>query len=38
MAYNKPTLKAQYENFIGGEWRAPIDRNYFEATSPIDNK
>lgn len=38
MAYDKPTFKAQYENFIGGEWVSPVDGKYFEAISPIDNK
>ena len=38
MAYEKPQFKAQYENFIGGAWVAPVDGNYFEAISPIDNK
>ena len=38
MAFTKPELKAQYENFIGGEWVAPVDGKYFEATSPIDNQ
>jgi aldehyde dehydrogenase len=38
MSYVKPTFKAQYENFIGGEWVAPVDGNYFEAISPIDNQ
>ncbi len=38
MAYAKPKFKAQYENFIGGEWVSPIDGKYFEAISPIDNK
>lgn len=38
MAYQKPEFKVQYENFIGGEWVAPVDGNYFEAISPIDNK
>ncbi len=38
MAFEKPTFKAQYENFIGGEWVAPVDGNYFEALSPIDNR
>ena len=36
MAYQKPEFKAQYENYIGGEWTAPIDGNYFDDTSPID--
>ncbi|MEA3523738.1 MAG: aldehyde dehydrogenase family protein, partial [Campylobacterota bacterium] len=38
MSYTKPEFKAQYENFIGGEWVAPVDGKYFEATSPIDNQ
>ncbi len=38
MSYSKPEFKAQYDNFIGGEWVAPIDGNYFEAVSPIDNR
>ena len=38
MAYEKPMFKAQYENFIGGEWVSPVDGKYFEAISPIDNK
>ncbi|MEA2111091.1 MAG: aldehyde dehydrogenase family protein, partial [Campylobacterota bacterium] len=38
MSYTKPEFKAQYENFIGGEWVAPVDGKYFEASSPIDNK
>lgn len=36
MSYQKPEFKAQYENYIGGEWRAPVDGNYFDNTSPID--
>ena len=38
MTYQKPVFKKQYENFIGGKWTAPVDGNYFEALSPIDNK
>ncbi len=38
MSYTKPTFKTQYENFIGGAWVAPVEGNYFEAVSPIDNK
>ena len=37
MAYTKPEFKEKYNNFIGGEWVAPIDGKYFEGTSPIDN-
>ncbi len=36
MSQQKPDFKNQYENFIGGEWRAPIDGEYFEDISPID--
>ena len=36
MSYQKPEFKPQYENFIGGEWVAPVDGEYFENTSPID--
>jgi len=36
MSYQKPEFKAQYENYIGGEWLAPVDGEYFENTSPID--
>jgi len=36
MAYAKPEFKQQYENFIGGEWVAPVDGEYFENTSPVD--
>jgi len=38
MSFEKPKFKAQYENFIGGKWIAPIDGDYFDAISPIDNK
>ena len=30
MKYPKPTLKARYENFINGQWKAPVDAQYFE--------
>ncbi|MEZ0123063.1 MAG: aldehyde dehydrogenase family protein [Candidatus Reddybacter sp.] len=36
MAYQRPEFKEQYENYIGGEWVAPIDGNYFDNYSPID--
>jgi aldehyde dehydrogenase len=38
MAYSKPEFKDQYGNYIGGEWVAPVNGKYFDATSPIDNK
>lgn len=33
---SKPSFKPQYENFIGGEWVAPVDGQYFTNTSPVD--
>jgi len=36
MAFQKPEFKPQYENYIGGEWTAPLDGEYFDNTSPID--
>ncbi len=38
MAYAKPTYKAQYENFIGGEWIAPTSGEYFDNLSPVDGE
>lgn len=32
----KPKFKDQYDNFIGGEWVAPIKGQYFENSSPVD--
>lgn len=34
--YQKPQFKEQYENFIGGQWVAPVDGGYFEKISPVD--
>ena len=36
MAYQRPEFKEQFENYIGGEWVAPVDGKYFDNTSPID--
>jgi aldehyde dehydrogenase len=36
MPYEKPQMKHQYENYIGGQWTAPVDGQYFENHSPID--
>jgi aldehyde dehydrogenase len=33
---SRPVFKAQYENFIGGEWVAPANGQYFDNTSPVD--
>ena len=36
MSFTKPEFEQQYENYIGGEWVAPVDGEYFENTSPVD--
>ncbi|MBE9538938.1 MAG: aldehyde dehydrogenase family protein, partial [Proteobacteria bacterium] len=38
MAFEKPTFKNRYENFIGGEFVAPVKGQYFENTSPVDGQ
>jgi aldehyde dehydrogenase len=42
MIYSNPgskgsavTFKEKYENFIGGEWVAPVKGNYFNNTTPV---
>jgi len=42
MIYAKPgqenakvTFKKRYDNFIGGEWRKPINEQYFDNISPV---
>ncbi len=37
MSYSKPKFKESYGNFINGEFVAPVNGEYFENTSPIDN-
>ena len=37
MSYSKPTFKSHYDNFIGGSFVKPLDGEYFENHSPIDN-
>ncbi|WP_078380385.1 aldehyde dehydrogenase [Sutcliffiella halmapala] len=32
---SKVTFKSRYENFIGGEWVAPVKGEYFENVTPI---
>ena len=29
------SYKSRYENFIGGEWKAPVDGKYFENPTPV---
>lgn len=45
MTYAKPgtegavvAFKPQYENYIGGQWVAPADGNYFDNISPVDGE
>ncbi|MBJ9984385.1 aldehyde dehydrogenase family protein [Acinetobacter sp. S40] len=35
---SKVQFKAQYENFIDGQWVAPVKGEYFENISPVDGK
>ena len=32
----KPKFKDKYDNFIGGEWVAPVQGQYFDNISPVD--
>jgi aldehyde dehydrogenase len=32
------TFKSRYENFIGGDWVAPVKGQYFENRSPVNGK
>ena len=36
--YEIPEFKEQYGNFIGGEWVAPRNGEYFDNISPVDGK
>jgi aldehyde dehydrogenase len=38
MIYSRPKYKSQYENFIGGEWIAPVNGDYFDNISPVDGE
>ena len=38
MVYTKPQYKEQFENFIGGEWVAPLSGEYFDNISPVDGE
>jgi aldehyde dehydrogenase len=33
-----PKFKPRYENFIGGQWVAPVAGRYFENTSPVNGR
>jgi aldehyde dehydrogenase len=34
----KPRFKDHYDNYIGGEWTAPVKGQYFENVSPVDGQ
>src|SRR5699024_3584290 len=36
--YKKPDFRDKYDNFIGGEWTAPVEGKYFDVVSPMDGK
>ncbi len=38
MKYTKPEFKSQYQNFLDGEWQAPVDGQYFDNLSPVDGQ
>ena len=38
MSVTRPTFKAHYDNFIGGQFVAPVKGEYFDNISPIDGK
>lgn len=45
MTYAKPgaegsivSYAARYDNFIGGDWTAPVEGQYFENPSPVDGQ
>ena len=31
-------FKPQYENYIGGQWVAPVDGTYFDNVSPVNGE
>ena len=34
--FDRPTLKSEYGNYIGGKFVAPVDGHYFDVTTPTD--
>ena len=38
MIYDNPKFNAQYENYIGGEWVAPVKGEYFDNISPVNGQ
>jgi aldehyde dehydrogenase len=37
-AVERPSFKAQYDNFIDGKWVPPASGKYFDVISPVDGK
>lgn len=37
-AIKRPDFKEKYDNYINGQWTAPVNGNYFDVVSPIDGK
>src|SRR5258708_4770966 len=35
---SRPVFKDHYDNFIGGEWKSPVNGLYFDNISPIDGQ
>ena len=38
MSFAKPVFKPRYENFIGGQFVAPVKGEYFDNVSPVDGQ
>ena len=36
--YQWPEFKAQYNNYIGGQFTAPVNGKYFDVISPVNGK
>ena len=36
VSFTRPKFKAQYDNYIGGKWTAPVKGQYFDNISPVD--
>ena len=35
---SRVALRSRYDNFIGGDWVAPVDGQYFDNISPVTGK
>jgi aldehyde dehydrogenase len=38
MIYERPEFREQYDNYINGEFAAPVDGDYFDNSSPLDGE